>query len=52
MAYALLALGQLAGLLMVPLGLPGTWLQVIAIGAYAYATHWRAGWLMRAGRGW
>ena len=44
MAYALLALGQLAGLLMVPLGLPGTWLQVIAIGAYAYATHWRLGW--------
>jgi len=44
MAYALLALAQLAGLLMVPLGLPGTWLQVIAIGAYAYATHWRLGW--------
>ena len=48
MAYALLALAQLAGLLMVPLGLPGTWLQVIAIGAYAYATHWRAGWLIFA----
>jgi len=44
MAYALLALAQVAGLLMVPLGLPGTWLQVIAIGAYAYATHWRLGW--------
>ena len=44
MAYALLALGQIAGLLMVPLGLPGTWLQVIAIGAYAYATDWRTGW--------
>jgi len=44
MAYALLALAQLAGLLMVPLGLPGTWLQVVAIGAYAYATHWRLGW--------
>jgi uncharacterized protein YqgC (DUF456 family) len=44
MAYALLALAQLAGLLMVPLGLPGTWLQVIALGAYAYAMHWRAGW--------
>jgi uncharacterized protein YqgC (DUF456 family) len=48
MAYALLALAQLAGLLMVPLGLPGTWLQVIAIGAYAYAMHWRAGWLIFA----
>jgi uncharacterized protein YqgC (DUF456 family) len=44
MAYALLALAQVAGLLMVPLGLPGTWLQVVAIGAYAYAMHWRAGW--------
>jgi hypothetical protein len=44
MAYALLALAQLAGLLMVPLGLPGTWLQVIAIGAYAYTQHWRLGW--------
>ena len=44
MAYALLALAQVAGLLMVPLGLPGTWLQVIAIGAYAYAMHWRLGW--------
>ena len=44
MAYALLALAQFAGLLMVPLGLPGTWLQVIAIGAYSYATHWRTGW--------
>jgi uncharacterized protein len=44
MAYALLALAQLLGLLMVPLGLPGTWLQVVAIGAYAYAMHWRGGW--------
>jgi len=44
MAYALLVLAQVAGLLLVPLGLPGTWLQVAAIGAYAYATHWRLGW--------
>lgn len=44
MAYALLALAQLAGLLMVPLGLPGTWLQVAAIGAYAYVMPGRAGW--------
>jgi hypothetical protein len=44
MAYALLALAQLAGLLMVPLGLPGTWLQVISIGVFSYATDWRLGW--------
>jgi uncharacterized protein YqgC (DUF456 family) len=44
MALALLALAQVAGLILVPLGLPGTWLQVAAIGAYAWATHWRAGW--------
>ena len=44
MAYALLVLAQVAGLLLVPLGLPGTWLQVVAIGAYAYATDWRLGW--------
>jgi len=48
MAYGLLALAQVAGLLMVPLGLPGTWLQVIAIGAFSYATHWRAGWFIFA----
>ena len=45
MAFALLALAQLAGLLLVPLGLPGTWLQVAAIGAFAYYTRWgAAGW--------
>jgi uncharacterized protein YqgC (DUF456 family) len=44
MAYGLLALAQLAGLLMVPLGLPGTWLQVISIGVFSYATNWRLGW--------
>lgn len=44
MAYALLALGQVLGLVMIPLGLPGTWLQVIAIGGFAYATDWRLGW--------
>jgi uncharacterized protein YqgC (DUF456 family) len=48
MAYALLALAQLAGLLMVPLGLPGTWLQVISIGVFSYATHWRLGWAVFA----
>ncbi|HEX6747684.1 MAG TPA: DUF456 domain-containing protein [Longimicrobium sp.] len=40
MPFALLALAQLAGLLLVPLGLPGTWLQVAAIGVFAYYTRW------------
>jgi len=44
MALALLALAQVAGLILVPFGLPGTWLQVAAVGAYAWATHWRGGW--------
>lgn len=44
MALALLALAQIAGLLLVPFGLPGTWLQVAAVGAYSWATGWRAGW--------
>ena len=43
MPLALLALAQLAGLLLVPLGLPGTWLQVAAIGAFAYYTRWGGG---------
>ena len=40
MTIALLALAQVVGLLLVPLGLPGTWLQVAAIGVFAYATRW------------
>jgi hypothetical protein len=44
MPFALMALAQVVGLLLVPFGLPGTWLQVAAIGAYAWATDWRAGW--------
>jgi uncharacterized protein YqgC (DUF456 family) len=44
MAVILLVLAQVAGLLLVPLGLPGTWLQVAALGVYAYAMHWRGGW--------
>lgn len=43
-AVVLLALAQLVGLLMVPLGLPGTWLQVAAVGAYAWASHGRLAW--------
>ncbi|HEU0016134.1 MAG TPA: DUF456 domain-containing protein [Longimicrobium sp.] len=38
MAYTLLVLGQVAGLLAIPFGLPGTWLQVLALGGYAWAT--------------
>jgi uncharacterized protein len=45
MAYALLALGQLAGLLLIPFGLPGTWVQVGAVAAYGLATGWTTvGW--------
>ena len=38
MAYALLALAQLAGLLLIPFGLPGTWLQVGAVVAFGFLT--------------
>lgn len=38
MAYALLVLAQVAGLMLVPFGLPGTWVQVLAVCAYAFAT--------------
>jgi len=48
MAFALLLLAQLAGLLLVPFGLPGTWLQVAAVGAYAWALHWSFGWVVFA----
>lgn len=45
MAYALLALAQLAGLLLIPFGLPGTWVQVGAVAAYGFATGWETvGW--------
>lgn len=44
MALTLLILALVAGLLMVPLGLPGTWLQVVALGAYAWTHGWRGGW--------
>lgn len=46
MAYALLVLAQVAGLILVPLGLPGLWLQVLALAGYAWATGFeRVGWL-------
>jgi uncharacterized protein len=45
MAYALLAVAQLAGLLMVPFGLPGTWVQVGAVALYGFLTGWETvGW--------
>ncbi|HYJ79473.1 MAG TPA: DUF456 domain-containing protein [Longimicrobiaceae bacterium] len=45
MAYALLALSQVAGILLVPFGLPGTWVQVLGLTAYAWLTHFEhVGW--------
>lgn len=45
MEYALLALSQVAGLLLIPFGLPGTWLQVLGMAGYAWATDFtRIGW--------
>jgi hypothetical protein len=41
MAYALLVLAQVAGLLLVPFGLPGTWIQVLGVVGYAFATDFR-----------
>jgi uncharacterized protein YqgC (DUF456 family) len=45
MAYALLALSQLAGLILVPFGLPGTWVQVLGVVGYGFATDFQTvGW--------
>jgi hypothetical protein len=41
MATSLLLLAQFLGLLLIPFGLPGIWLQVISLGAYAWATGFR-----------
>lgn len=41
MAYALLVLAQVAGLLLIPFGLPGTWLQVLGLVGYGFATDFR-----------
>jgi len=38
MHYVLLAAAQLLGLLLIPLGLPGLWVQVLALAAYAWFT--------------
>lgn len=41
MAYALLVLAQVAGLLLIPFGLPGTWLQVLGLVGFAALTDFR-----------
>jgi uncharacterized protein len=38
LAYLLLALAQLAGLILIPFGLPGLWLQVGALALFAWWT--------------
>jgi uncharacterized protein YqgC (DUF456 family) len=38
MGYALLVLVQAAGLLLIPFGLPGTWLQVLGLVGFAWLT--------------
>jgi uncharacterized protein len=38
LAFLLLALAQVLGLLLIPFGLPGTWLQVAALIAFAWWT--------------
>lgn len=38
MAYSLLALAEVAGLLLIPFGLPGLWVQVAALAGFAWYT--------------
>lgn len=38
MAYALLAAAQVVGILLVPFGLPGLWIQVVGLAAYGWYT--------------
>ena len=46
MAYALLAAAQVIGLLLIPFGLPGIWLQVAALAAFGYFTQFTTiGWV-------
>lgn len=46
MAYLLLVLIEVAGLALIPLGLPGLWLQVAALAGYAAWTNFQAvGWI-------
>jgi uncharacterized protein len=39
MHYGLLVLAQLVGLLLIPLGLPGVWLQVVSLAAFGWYTN-------------
>jgi uncharacterized protein YqgC (DUF456 family) len=46
MAYALLVLAQVVGLALIPLGLPGIWLQVGGLAAYGFFTDFTSvGWV-------
>lgn len=38
MAYLLLAVAQVAGLILIPFGLPGLWIQVGALAVFAWGT--------------
>lgn len=38
MAYVLLVVAQIGGLLLIPFGLPGLWIQVGSLALYAWAT--------------
>lgn len=46
MGYAILLAAQLAGLLLIPFGLPGIWLQVAALGVYAVALGGVSPWVL------
>lgn len=39
MAYMLLGVAQVVGLILIPFGLPGLWLQVASLAVFAWATH-------------
>lgn len=41
MSTTLLVLAQVVGLLLIPFGLPGIWLQVMSLGVFAWATGFR-----------
>lgn len=46
MGIALLVLAQVAGLLMIPFGLPGIWVQVVAVGVFGWLGGFREiGWV-------
>lgn len=45
MEYALLVVAQVLGLMLIPFGLPGTWVQVLALAGFAYWTRFATvGW--------